>query len=1305
MLTLLLTFTLVAQDAGLLRHAEQHTFTLGSDDPILEGVGPSKTFRYEIESDDGVLFIHARSDELDLFLRASLGPQVAADKTPKPSGAAALLSGKKPRNDSFTDDDSGGGTTPFLRIEHQGGGTLTIQVAAKPPLTQSPITIHCFEAQETAATHAAAAVGKAATQESDRLAAAGDLARARSILSEALTVMLTTEGSPSSAAIAQTAWNIGILTYRLSDLQTTKAAWSFAADFRSRTLPEDHPELQKARGNLAAALSDLGDLPGARALEEQVLAVRSRTLPEDHPELQTARGNLALTMSDLGDLVGARALEEQVLAARSRTLPEDHTHLQAARLNLALTMFALGDLHGARALFAQVHAIYSRTLPEDHPNLQTARGNLAAAMYALGDLAGARSLQEQVLAVSSRTLPEDHPGLQSARGNLAVTMKALGELAGARALQEQVLAVRSQALPEDHPDLQTARANLAVTMWELGDLHGARALQEQVLTINSRTLPEDHPELQRAQRNLAATLYDLGDLPRARALFEQVLAVSSRTLPEDHPALQSDRGNLAGTLVDLGDLAGARALQEQVLAVCTRTLPEDHPDVQTARGNLAVTMSAQGDLQGARALEEQVLAVCFRTLPEDHPDLQNARANLAGTMVALGDLPGARTLQEQVLAVYSRTLPEDHPALQGAREGFGVTIKDMGDLPGARALFEQVLAVRSRNLSEDHPDLQRTSASVAKLRALAREAPGSQRLARDLMVAATKPGSMERIFERPRLSEHTLATTLSICAGAGVFEPDPEGQRLAFEMVEAERGSASIQARLERSVAADSEGARLRDEVALANRRLSELAGVGEESSALSDLVRERDRLRRALRARIEETEAVRLLPDLDVDKVAQRLADVEAAIAYWRYDRWQIDPETNEETTTPSYLAWVLRPDGAFRRVELGPAAAIEDAIEAWRRGLAAPTRGLTQNERVSGGDPGETVRQLLIDPLAEVVGKAQRVWLAPAEALHLVPFEALPIEGGGVLGDRFEFVQMQALSELTIADPTPLSPVSVLAFGGISYDGDTAPFADGAVASSRGAVLGSLSSPSAPFEWKFGRLPSTRGEVEVVGEYFLDAFEDSDAPEPTILTRRKASRDAFEALAPKHRFLHLATHGWFAPESVASTADDRVIDEEMGVMGSSLRDQVRGLAPSLLCGLAFAGANGEADMYGRVRGVMTAEEISAMDLSGVELCVLSACETNVGLRRGGQGIASLQSALHAAGVRTAITSLWRVPDEATRELMTELYRRLWVLKEPKAKALWNAKKALREQLDRDGNPIYSIRDWAGWVLSGDPD
>jgi CHAT domain-containing protein len=93
----------------------------------------------------------------------------------------------------------------------------------------------------------------------------------------------------------------------------------------------------------------------------------------------------------------------------------------------------------------------------------------------------------------------------------------------------------------------------------------------------------------------------------------------------------------------------------------------------------------------------------------------------------------------------------------------------------------------------------------------------------------------------------------------------------------------------------------------------------------------------------------------------------------------------------------------------------------------------------------------------------------------------------------------------------------------------------------------------------------------------------------------------------------------------------------------------------------------------------------------------VLSACMTNVGLQRAGQGIHSLQSAIDSAGARSSITSLWRMDDAASTRLMTEFYRLLWKEKQPKAEALWRAKQILRKAGSQ-------TRDWAAWVLVGDP-
>jgi CHAT domain-containing protein len=134
-------------------------------------------------------------------------------------------------------------------------------------------------------------------------------------------------------------------------------------------------------------------------------------------------------------------------------------------------------------------------------------------------------------------------------------------------------------------------------------------------------------------------------------------------------------------------------------------------------------------------------------------------------------------------------------------------------------------------------------------------------------------------------------------------------------------------------------------------------------------------------------------------------------------------------------------------------------------------------------------------------------------------------------------------------------------------------------------------------------------------------------------------------------------------------------------------------------LCGLAFAGANAEGGA-----GVLTAEELAGLPLGDCELAVLSACETGLGLSRPGQGLASLQHALHVAGTRTSVAALWRVPDAPTRELMRGLYRRVWEERLPKARALWEAKRELRTRRDPGGDPLYTPRDWAGWSLVGQP-
>jgi len=147
---------------------------------------------------------------------------------------------------------------------------------------------------------------------------------------------------------------------------------------------------------------------------------------------------------------------------------------------------------------------------------------------------------------------------------------------------------------------------------------------------------------------------------------------------------------------------------------------------------------------------------------------------------------------------------------------------------------------------------------------------------------------------------------------------------------------------------------------------------------------------------------------------------------------------------------------------------------------------------------------------------------------------------------------------------------------------------------------------------------------------------------------------------------------------------------------------ERVVGYLPGLLSGLVFAGANAEPEP-GRDNGLLTAEEITYLDLTSADLVVLSACETGLGRPEAGEGMIGLRRAFRMAGARTVISSLWEVDDQATRDLMTLFYENLWRRGMPKLEALRQAQLAiLEENRKRTGHGRPST--WGAFVLDGAP-
>ncbi len=336
--------------------------------------------------------------------------------------------------------------------------------------------------------------------------------------------------------------------------------------------------------------------------------------------------------------------------------------------------------------------------------------------------------------------------------------------------------------------------------------------------------------------------------------------------------------------------------------------------------------------------------------------------------------------------------------------------------------------------------------------------------------------------------------------------------------------------------------------------------------------------------------------------------------IEYMLWRPWQDDPNGVLEGMGPQRLAALTVQRGApTRAVDLGPWQPVADLVPRWRAALADPRR-----QDVDA--LGRKLDALILAPLRAQLPADATLVVAPDAALHLLPFDALVGEDGRYMVETRPILRVAAGREL-IENAVPRPPrqrAVVLA----NPDFDAALLGSGDAAPRRSNDANSL---------QFRPLPGAEAEGRAVAALLAES---------QLWIGRAASESALKAVvAPQ--VLHLATHGFFLPSQAEA-------------MGPATTPE----NPLLQSGLALTGSNAKAQTG--EDGLLTALEASGLNLAGTQLVVLSACETGVGNLQWGDGVQGLQRAFGLAGARSVVMSLWKVDDEATRDLMTGMYAHL---------------------------------------------
>ena len=337
------------------------------------------------------------------------------------------------------------------------------------------------------------------------------------------------------------------------------------------------------------------------------------------------------------------------------------------------------------------------------------------------------------------------------------------------------------------------------------------------------------------------------------------------------------------------------------------------------------------------------------------------------------------------------------------------------------------------------------------------------------------------------------------------------------------------------------------------------------------------------------------------------------------------------------------------------------------------------------------ERLYKLIWKPLECELTGVKNIYFSPAGILYNIGIEYLPYRENIYMNEKYNIYRLSSTKRLVYYTEKKRTTRAVL-FGGISYDAtETKDLVMDNLDVSQSPNKGIASAVSA--RNGFDLLSGTREEIESVADVLGRSSISS-----ILYSNEQGSEYNFKKLSSEELgIIHLATHGMYVDfrdtHAIINRNNFTFISPNNSI---DISGESNALTRSFL---VMAGGNRlprrmSIPNHGN-DGILTALEISRMNLSSVDLVVLSACQSGLGDITD-DGVLGLQRGFKKAGVNTILMSLDKVDDEATKMLMVEFYKNLMSGKS-KLNSLRDAQKYLRQvENGKYNEPKY----WASFIL-----
>ncbi|MCE1245220.1 MAG: CHAT domain-containing protein [Firmicutes bacterium] len=1080
----------------------------------------------------------------------------------------------------------------------------------------------------------------------------------------------------NAAEIANAYGQLGHIYEESDRYREALKSFEKSAEIYTKLDGADSPAVRRVTTGKAGVLKALGRYGEAEAIYKKIIGFYNGKDVKPDNDFVIALNELAKLYLKLKKPEQAEAYMKKALDLNISLNGVDHKETALLMNDLSLIYQSETKYDQAEKLLLQSMEIYKKKSGEESLQVSAVYNNLGTLNQDQGKYTEAEKYLKKSLDIALKTANPDSLLVAGKFNNLAELYRITGRYGEAEPLYLKSASISEKILGADHPDYANLISNIACFYAESDNYKEADKYYDKALLILERNPSMPPFDKARLINNIAEFDLSRGKYKEALSGFEKALAICENILGKDNPDLVSPLNNIAVTCFVTGNTNKAISTIKRSMELVEKNLGPNHPSIATGACNLALFYISEKKYREASELLIKSLDIRTKALGKEHPLIANNLNSLGGLYLEMGQFKDAENYFRKSIEMSEKLYGPNYPSLSSYLGNIAIAYAGEKKIPEAfssvkRAMeidnrtIGQIFAISSEqekfsflntvnsnynrflslvtgNLSKDKSALTQGLNAVLRRKGIVLDAMASER-----RISYLLNDDKSRSFYT-RLRELTSLIASLTLAGPGKLSPDAYAKKLAD--LEAERQS------IEKELASKSSS--YKSDVESRNVDSNTIAGLLPKGSVLVEFA---------------EVRGTRF----------QNIGEPDANLYY----AFVLESAKNEGASSSPTL------------INLGDAQMIDNVVSDFRKEMEK-TRWMLESGVLDEAaaekklaEKGKRIYDLVIAPIKEAAGNNTTLFISPDGDLNLIPFGCIQDNNGKYLIESYNINYLSSGRDLAgFKAVTKNSGINIIAANpDFNFSKNNEKNQDNKTSAS------GISRTLDKTLRNWSPLGGTAIEADNIAKLL-----------PKGETKEFQGAEALESIvknADAPNILHIATHGFFLEDQVMETLSDTAAARGISLseLGGNLNNPVLRIEnPLLRCGLIFAGANRGSGKSGNEDGILTALEISGMNLEGTSLVVLSACDTGLGKTKRGEGVFGLRRAFQLAGAKTIVMSLWSVPDQQTQELMTGFYTSL-NKGMSKSKSLRESQLAMiKERREKTGaaHPYF----WGAFISAGEP-